>query len=319
MRHIFVLLSAIVALFGNVHAHDQQFKPYFVGALHKKWKFPSDHLPIGAKVKDFRLASWNVLNEKYLSFIVEDGQGLNGSLITQLAKVQSAHGLSKREQVIFRQCTTMMKNRALIGLVETSNSLLHYLRHHSPLGWKCLFPSSPTHQEDIFLYNTKRLKILHSTVVQYSDDSPKVVFLLKVKEKKSGKVYSIILTHVPGGGPQGLAQMASIVKGLFDPALETVVMGDMNASPYTVLQALQNEGLLFSVAASTYPTHINTAKKACWFDAFFVYSPKDHKFLNPDTANQIFGKKYTHVHSKKLEVFGVQDAAHLLQKEHKLH
>jgi hypothetical protein len=316
MKVIFILFGVMLSLLGKGDASDQAFDPFFVGAFHKRWKFTSDHLPIGAKVHTFRIASWNVLNEQYLNFIIEDGQGLNKSLITQLAKIRTAHDLSKREQVIFRQCLLMMEGkhkRSLIGLLETKDTLLGYLKNHMPRGWKCLFSPSPTHQEDVFLYDTTKLRVVDSTIVQYSDTSPKIVFLLKVQEKKTGKLYAIFLTHVPGGGPQGLVDMASIVKNLFDPMIETVLMGDMNASPQEVNQVLQNKGLFFTIAASSYPTHVNTHKKASWIDSFFVYSPSGKRFLRQDSSNQLFPEMYTHVHGKKIKVFGVHETAQLFK------
>jgi endonuclease/exonuclease/phosphatase family metal-dependent hydrolase len=303
-------------LCGTVVANDQTYAPYFVGALHEKWKFPSDHLPIGATLPTFRIVSWNILNEAYLRYIIEDGQGLNKSLITRLAHVRSRSGLSKREWVVYQECQEMMEGgheRSLVGLLETSVPLLRYLKHHLPSGWRCLAPHTPF-TEDVFLYNSRRLRVLDSTVVPYGDNTTKVVFLLKVQERKSDKKYSIILTHVPGGGPQGRTEMAHIVHSLFDPSIETVLMGDMNASPNDIAAALQQEGLPFTIAATTYPTHVNTLKQASWIDSFFVYSPSGKKFLHPDPSRNLFAKMKVHLHGKKTTVFGVRDAAQLLEE-----
>jgi hypothetical protein len=314
----FLLGGAMLLSCAKADAGTKSFAPFFVGALHKKWRFTSDHLPIGAKVNEVRIASWNVLNDEYLRYIIEDGQGLNGSLITQLAKIRASHDLSKREQVVFRQCMAMTRGeykRSLIGLVETSHPLFHYLQHHLPPGWKCLFSPSLTHQEDVFLYDSRRLLVVDSTIVPYPGDTPKVVFLLKVEDKKSKKNFAVFLTHVPGGGPSGLIQMAGIVKSLFDPALETVVMGDMNASPGEVAAALQSEGLQFIPSPTEYPSHINTLKEAAWYDAFYVYSPLAKCFLKTDSKNHLLPHLTTHIHRKKIKVFGVEKAARLLKPE----
>jgi hypothetical protein len=194
--------------------------------------------------------------------------------------------------------------------------MLHYLQHHLPYGWKCLFSPSPTHQEDVFLYDTRKLRVLDLTIVPYPGDTPKVVFLLKVQDKKTKDIFAVFLTHVPGGGPAGLIQMASIVKGLFDSALRMVVMGDMNASPSDVVQALQDQGLSFTAAPTEYPTHINTLREAVWFDAFFVYAPSTKKFLEVDSGSHLLSPLYTQVHGEKIKVFGVAQATELLHSEH---
>lgn len=41
----------------------------YVGKVHEKWQFPSDHLPIGATIGDFNIATWNVLNNVYLNWV----------------------------------------------------------------------------------------------------------------------------------------------------------------------------------------------------------------------------------------------------------
>jgi endonuclease/exonuclease/phosphatase family metal-dependent hydrolase len=312
---MFLCVFAYVCGIDSVYSHD--FLPYDVGALHEHWKFTSDHLPIGAKMDRLRLASWNVLNEKYLHFIIDDGQGLNTSLITRLAEHRAWKSLSKREWVIARQCKAMMEGkyrRALIGLLETSDSLHHYLCRHLPSGWKSYSSTAPNQQEDVFLYDARKLKIIDATIVPYSNTSPKVVFLLKVQDRATRTTYAIVLTHAPGKGPEGLAQMATMVRALFDPTIDTVLMGDMNASPCAVVQALHHEGLAFDIAATEYPTHVNTQKRACWYDSFFVYSPSGRTFLRPDASQQLFGRMRTHIASKRESVCGVYRTAHLLQK-----
>ena len=54
----------------------------YVGELQEKWQFPSDHLPIGMTFEDLHIASWNVLDAKYMDWVMEkDSQGLKRSMI----------------------------------------------------------------------------------------------------------------------------------------------------------------------------------------------------------------------------------------------
>jgi hypothetical protein len=61
---------------------EKAIRKLYVGELHEKWRFPSDHLPVGIEVNGVRILSWNVLNNAYIEWVTEkDSQGLNGSLI----------------------------------------------------------------------------------------------------------------------------------------------------------------------------------------------------------------------------------------------
>jgi hypothetical protein len=267
---------------------------FYVGPLHKKWQFCSDHVPIGGKISLFRIAAWNVLNDRYMNYIIEDSQGLNKSLITTLYKGKKT-SLSPRELVIYKQLKDMLtgKNRrALIGLLEVSPSLLNLLKDQLSCGWKILYSPSPHHQEDLYLYDSRKLTIVESATVEYSKSSSKIVFYLKVEEKKSLNQYRIFLTHVPQG-KQGLSKLASTMQTMFDPHYSTLLMGDMNSPPKCVIKALSNKGMNFSPSLSVYPTHVNTKKQACWFDGFFVYSPTNTVFFTPEDAPLVFPKMYT--------------------------
>src|ERR1700733_12939794 len=70
-----------------------------VGCLRCDWTLPSDHLPIGITllgVDSINIASWNVLNNEYLKYVIGDYQGLNGSTITDENKKISDEGLTLR-------------------------------------------------------------------------------------------------------------------------------------------------------------------------------------------------------------------------------
>ena len=84
---------------------------YYVGKLAEKWQFPSDHLPVGAKVGNAHVISWNVLNNYFMEWVTTlDSQGLNGSLISKLNDRKSATypGLTQRDELIMAMLLKMM-------------------------------------------------------------------------------------------------------------------------------------------------------------------------------------------------------------------
>ena len=74
----------------------------YVGELQERWKFPSDHLPIGISIQDtttsFRVISWNVLNSAYMKWIYDNSQGLARSDLTKEDIPIKEGGLTLREQ-----------------------------------------------------------------------------------------------------------------------------------------------------------------------------------------------------------------------------
>lgn len=97
--------------------------------LGEKWKWPSDHLPVGAVVnrvgstlnpkETLRVISWNVLNSLSVHFISSDSQGLNGSDITKQNFV-SSHFLTRREERVALLIIELMRSCDILCLQECS-------------------------------------------------------------------------------------------------------------------------------------------------------------------------------------------------------
>lgn len=291
-------------------------RPYEVGELGSLWSFVSDHLPIGATIGRFHIASWNVLNEQYIHHIQENGQGLKGSLITQLHGLPGVKGLTLREEIVFGDIIFLTDGRyprSIIALQEVSKDLSKYLWKNRPPDWEILSPAATNHREQIFLYKKSAFEFVDSTYAIYDKKSPKVVFVLTLLEKSSGAFFRCIQTHIPLGAEDKFAK--EVVRH-FDPHLTTILMGDMNAHPSAIQEALriEQESMLFHPLTTSYPTHINRERQACWYDAFFVYNP-DKIHMVVDSAETFFGNTSVAPHRTTITVAGVATMATLLEQK----
>jgi hypothetical protein len=291
-----------------------KFRPYDVGELGEKWNFVSDHLPIGVLIGDFRALSWNVLNEQYMHYIKENGQGLNGSLITQLHGVMASKGLNLREEIIFKELMLLMDDRyprSIIALQEVSNNLSKCLWKYRPKDWEILSPAATKQREQIVLYKKNIFEFVDCTYSIYDKKSAKVVFILTLLEKNSGTHFRFIQSHIPTT-EKGPEKFVKEVAAHFDPHLTTILMGDLNTDPHNIQDVLEKESLPFHPLLTSYPTHINRHRQACWYDAFFVYNPNKIHTMS-DEANTYFEDTSVSLHHKNITVSGVESMASLLQ------
>ena len=92
-----------------------------VEALRSKWDFPSDHLPVSAKIEllggSYTFASWNTLNSAYMHYIENDEQGLVGSLITQ-QHAPEAEGPTEREKSLVRSLQELLDSSVSICCLQ---------------------------------------------------------------------------------------------------------------------------------------------------------------------------------------------------------
>ncbi len=288
---LFIILSSLLC-FPNYASADkipscESHKPYAVGELGKAWKFPSDHLPIGATIGDFHIACWNILNKKYLFHIEENTQGLkDSSILKDNIPIRGSKTLTLRELTIGCQILEMINHpthpRSLIALQETHEDVLTFLKAQLPFSWAILTPPNQPKSEDIFIYNTDIFQFISLDAVQYTPQLPKTIFTITLLEKSSGRSFRFVQSHVPGGpkSAEGCAKFSQEALRQYDPHLTTVLMGDMNQSPCTIEEALNQaaEGLNipqpFYHLPVTYATHVNTKLEASWIDNFFVYVAK---------------------------------------------
>lgn len=254
--------------------------PYYVGDLGDAWEFPSDHLTIGATLDDFHIAFWNVLNKEYLGHIEENTQGLRDTSILRDNVPAPGHKpLTLRELTVCQDVLEMILHpthpRSLIGLQETHPDVQKFLQTNLPPQYKILTPPGQPLSQDLFIYDTDRFDFISKDSVRYTEGKPKTIFTITLFDKTQGKTFRFIQSHVPGGpnSPEGCAKFAAEVSRQFDPAITTVLMGDMNQSPAVITNALEAADVQsFHYLPNAYPTHMNTHKQASWIDLFFVYN-----------------------------------------------
>lgn len=138
---------------------EDAIKRVVVGELHEKWKFPSDHLPVGIEVDGVKIISWNVLNNAYMEWVTtKDSQGLNGSMISDLDKVVQPNGLTQRDLVVVDMVASMMSSGHVIALQECGAPFLEALQQKLPSHWQMVKSfETPQIDQDVILFDKSRL------------------------------------------------------------------------------------------------------------------------------------------------------------------
>lgn len=235
-------------------------KRVFVGELHEKWQFPSDHLPVGVEVNGVKIISWNVLNNAYLDWItVKDSQGLNGSMISELNKeIPNGNGLTQRDLLIADMVVSMTKSGHIVALQECSLPFLEVLQTKLPESWGIMKSfARPVVNQDVILYNASELWCIKSEVPKNVFPSAigkpvqNLVFLqtkdpsfsrdLMFRKTESPYCIRVINAHVPGdpkgAGKEDFAKYVSGYCHAGEPT--TVALGDYNFERGEMISAFQ--------------------------------------------------------------------------------
>lgn len=300
IRNISLLLICCIAFLSNSISAHQEIKssesyqpyftgghiPFFVGELGPRWKFPSDHLPRGMSIGDTHIAFWNILNKNYLGHIEANTQGLrDSSLLADNVSAGKGAKLTFRELMCVLTILDMINHpthpRSMIALQETHGDVIDHLREILPAHWKIV--ADRPYSQDLYLYDTNVFDYVAIRSVKYTEAQPKSISTLTLKEISSGHTYQFVQSHVPGGpnSPEGCRKFAEEAIKQYNSRVTTVLMGDMNASPSTVQEALKQaagksglERSPFNYVPIDHPSHINTKLEASWIDNFFIYRPK---------------------------------------------
>jgi len=296
-KKIFFILCIIVIHFSSAHAENQDPPPVYVGELGAKWKFPSDHLPIGAKVDSFRICSWNVLNTLFLHHIESNSQGLKNSLIlTANYPCNQGNPLTIREALTVKMILHMIHKcrypRDIIGLQEVGDRVLAQLKKKLPSHMALLtdFHGSLLNGNgDVIIYNSRRFKQLNFTVSTYSRKNS--IMDLHLQDRKTKKKYQIINTHTPGGptGGESLHELCLYVLTHCQVDTRSLFMGDINQFAPEIDAALEataiefNKRNYFKHISLCYHSHINTHQTAVNIDHFYTTS-KCAKGESPKTV-----------------------------------
>ncbi len=245
-----------------------------VGELQEKWQFPSDHLPIGMTFDDLHIASWNVLDVKYMDWVMEkDSQGLKRSMIGEEHVLIENSKLTVRDRhvvdLILETLSHPTHPRAILSLQECGKPFLEELRSRLPDHFELI-----SHHGDAVLLDKRRFAVIDAREVAgvFSDAPHRTLQDIRIRRLDNGQTIRLVNIHLPGDPEKpGRAEFASYLKQTLDPAVTTLAMGDMNFNELEMTEALGQS--LFSLY-SPYPTDIapfSFQSKA--IDHFIVYSP----------------------------------------------
>lgn len=246
----------------------------YVGELQEKWQFPSDHLPIGMTFENLHIASWNVLDAKYMDWVMEkDSQGLKRSMIGEEHVYIKGSKLTVRDRhvvdLILEAISHPTHPRAILALQECGGPFLEELRSRLTGNFELI-----SHHGDAVLFDKSQFAVIDAKEVSgiFSDTPQRTFQDIRIRRLESGELLRLVNVHLPGD-PEKPArfEFASYLKQTFDPGITTLAMGDMNFNELEIGEALgQSPFSLYS----PYPTDISPFEfKSKAIDHFIVYSP----------------------------------------------
>lgn len=277
-------LAGIIRLYETSQRETEDLPAIEVGELGGKWVFPSDHLPVGATVNDFHVASWNVLNSHWISWIEKNGQGLAASLIMQEHQYINDAGLTLRDQHIVQDILKMLKHpthpRSILGLQECSPAFIEELKAQLPPHILIVYSSiTPVKDQDILLYNTRLFQVVpEGTFIAeqgYPSAPGRQIMDLVLLHKGTGQQFRLINAHVPGDPALSCRDEFARYVISSHSNLPMIVMGDMNANIIQMQEAFDlatKEHLKENpfLNCFSYYTHIGTHREAKVIDHILV-------------------------------------------------
>jgi len=221
-----------------------------VGELHEKWQFPSDHLPIGVRVDDLNIISWNVLNNTYIDWVIDkDSQGLKGSMISDLNVAVQSNGLTKRDQLVVEMINAMSNSSDVIALQECGIAFLAELQDKLPPGWQIIkMTNAPVKDQDVILYNASALSFrpdLSNFSYNSYPSTPGRGLMDAVFEKThtDHQIVRILNGHIPGDpNLPGKEEFTRYVYEHSSPEEITIALGDHNFERDEMLEAYKKVG-----------------------------------------------------------------------------
>jgi len=270
-------LQGIVRAFQAIDPSDQVALSNYVGKLAEKWQFPSDHLPVGAKVGNAHVISWNVLNNHFMEWVTDrDSQGLNGSMISKLHDQKSLKypGLTMRDELVASMLLQIMNSPAhgshlILALQECSPEFVRVFEKMLPSHMGIVLSESPATSIDhnVVVYNKKTFQYLEkaSTIATpfVNSDPIRPLMDLAFLEKATHQRFQIIHAHVPGAPDKpGRNEFAKYVLTHSKPHYNVIALGDMNFTDYEMHAAFNKEAAALHMVnafknLTDYNTNIN--------------------------------------------------------------
>ncbi len=205
----------------------------FVGELQESWNFPSDHLPIAMQFGDLHIASWNVLDSKYMDWVIEKNhQGLARSVICDEHIYIENSDLTVRDKHTARLVVEMALNTKsgedIIALQECNSAFITELKSQLPDHYRII----QSHGEALVL-NMNVFDVVFAKTVEgiFSENRKKSVQSATLQNRNSGEILHIINAHLPGDPlkPARFEFAEYLVKLQLLHSQEVIIaMGDMN-------------------------------------------------------------------------------------------
>lgn len=263
-------------------------KKVYVGQLHEKWRFPSDHLPVGIEVNGVRIINWNVLNNAYMEWVDNDSQGLNNSLISDLNVPVNEDGLTKRDVLVADMVQDMMSKGHIVSLQECSEPFLQHLQGRLTPDWE-MIKSFPTAQEDqdVVLYNKGQLTYQagrsETTRDAYHRTSPGRPLQNVYFSNANGSDIRVINAHIPGDPAKRCwEEFAEYVRKQSRDCI-TVAGGDNNFERQAMIDAYRKAGFTDFSLHSPWQTNIDPySKESKGIDHIFVIGEESSRDLKVD-------------------------------------
>jgi hypothetical protein len=259
-----------------------------VGNLHEKWRFPSDHLPVGIEVNGVKIISWNVLNNAYMEWVTDkDSQGLNGSMISALNVAVNESGLTMRDIVVADMIQNMMAQGQIVALQECSEPFLQHLQQRLPSNWD-LVKSFNTQKEDqdVILYNKSQLSY-QSDLSETAQKAYPTVLGKPLQNvyfsNQEGQGIRVINSHIPGDPKKPCREeFARYVHGQHKEGSMMIALGDNNFERDEMIEAYRKAGFSDFSLHSPYRTNIDPAtKQSKGIDHLFAIGHDNSRDLRP--------------------------------------
>jgi hypothetical protein len=240
----------------------------YVGKLGAKWTFPSDHLPVGAKVGLFNVASWNVLNEAYIFWIKRDVQGLKESSMLQPKN-------KEREELVIKIVIAMLEHKThpkqFLALQECSPKFLKTLENRLPPNIELIYRKESSLQNVLAILYDKFFFNLKSMIFSYPFSTAPDREIIDLVCVHQGEPFRFINTHLPGD-PASPARF-ELVSYLMSQGADkesTILLGDMNFTEWEMMDALARRTENFLRCPVSYHTNIGTDLYAKRIDHIFT-------------------------------------------------
>lgn len=260
-----------------------------VGKLHEKWRFPSDHLPVGVEVQGVKVISWNVLNNAYMDWVTDkDTQGLNGSLISELNVPITSDGLTMRDVLVAEMVQNMMSQGHVVALQECSEPFLQHLKDRIPSNWDMVksFKDKRVDQE-VLLYNKSVLTFQPTqseTTQSAYPTAPGRPIQNVYFSHQDGREFRIINSHIPGDPAKPhREEFARYVHKQHREGSFTIALGDKNFERDEMIDAYRKAGFEEFSLHSPWKTNIDPMTvESKGIDHLFVIGNGHSRDLKPE-------------------------------------